>query len=178
VVEIPLRIEPCLPRRYPAAQMKRIGRMLLAPLPKARVDHHFHRLCGPAMTSAIRSSLFMASTTRPSTAGAPRQERLRVIPNGIDADRFALMERACDPACPLVALIGRVVPIKDIKTFIRAAALVLAEMPEVRFAILGRLTRTPIMPPIARRWSLNWGSAMPCNSPGASMWPNGCPAST
>lgn len=30
VVEIPLLIEPCLPRRYPVPQMKRIGRMLLA----------------------------------------------------------------------------------------------------------------------------------------------------
>src|SRR3546814_1171771 len=53
------------------------------------------------------------------------------------------MERACDPARPLVALIGRVVPIKDIKTFIRAAALVLADMPEVRFAILGPLDEDP-----------------------------------
>lgn len=44
---------------------------------------------------------------------------------------------------PLVALIGRVVPIKDIETFIRAAALVLAEMPAVRFAILGPLDEDP-----------------------------------
>ena len=63
--------------------------------------------------------------------------RLRVIPNGIDAGRFADLPDARDPAQPLVALLGRVVPIKDVKTFIRAAALVHAQAPEVRFAVLG-----------------------------------------
>ncbi len=63
--------------------------------------------------------------------------RLRVIPNGIDAGRFAHLPDARDPAAPMVALLGRVVPIKDIKTFIRAAALVHARAPHVRFAVLG-----------------------------------------
>ncbi|PNQ01362.1 GT4 family glycosyltransferase PelF [Sphingobium sp. SA916] len=278
VVEIPLLIEPCLPRRYPASQMKRIGRlllaflstggkdelirlrqaleglkpcpgagdllsnpeifdlfthyydtafrsasfhhffwamrvllggllkMLLAPLPKARVYHTistgfaglmaaraayetghpafitehgiymlerqieimmadwigdqietgltldreghdlrdlwlavfqtYTRACYDACDPII--ALYGANNQTQRRLGA-RQERLRVIPNGIDAERFASMERACDPARPLVTLIGRVVPIKDVKTFIRAAALVLTDMPEVRFAILGPL---------------------------------------
>src|SRR3546814_15672324 len=38
VVEIPLLIEPCLPRRYPASQMKRIGPLLLAFLSKGVRD--------------------------------------------------------------------------------------------------------------------------------------------
>ncbi|MEP9400199.1 GT4 family glycosyltransferase PelF [Sphingomonas sp. VNH70] len=64
-------------------------------------------------------------------------ERVRVIPNGIDARRFAHLADARDPAHPLVALLGRVVPIKDIKTFIRACALAHAEKPHLRFVVLG-----------------------------------------
>ncbi|NJR78183.1 GT4 family glycosyltransferase PelF [Sphingomonas corticis] len=68
--------------------------------------------------------------------GAPPQ-RVRAIPNGIDASRFDDLADMRDPAAPLVALLGRVVPIKDVKTFVRAAALVHAERPDVRFAVLG-----------------------------------------
>lgn len=100
----------------------------------------YTRACYDACDPII--ALYGANNQTQRRLGA-RQERLRVIPNGIDADRFIHMERACDPARPLVALIGRVVPIKDIKTFVRAAALVLAEMPEIRFAILGPLDEDP-----------------------------------
>lgn len=64
-------------------------------------------------------------------------DRLRVIPNGIDLDRFDDVVDARDPDAPLVALIGRVVPIKDIKTFIRAAALVHERDPAIRFVVMG-----------------------------------------
>ncbi|KQT31319.1 glycosyl transferase family 1 [Sphingomonas sp. Leaf412] len=66
-----------------------------------------------------------------------RAERVRAIPNGIDATRFDGLQDLRDPARPLVALLGRVVPIKDVKTFVRAAALVHAQRPDVRFALLG-----------------------------------------
>lgn len=69
--------------------------------------------------------------------------RVRVIPNGIDSGRFAGMADARDPAHPLVALLGRVVPIKDIKTFIRAAAIVHAQRPDIRFAVLGPSDEDP-----------------------------------
>lgn len=66
-----------------------------------------------------------------------RPARLRAIPNGIDAPRFAGLADERDPARPVVALLGRVVPIKDVKTFIRAAAIVHAQRPDIRFALLG-----------------------------------------
>jgi polysaccharide biosynthesis protein PelF len=46
-------------------------------------------------------------------------KKLNVIPNGIDYERYAAIERDQHHP-PTVALIGRVVPIKDVKTFIRA----------------------------------------------------------
>jgi len=64
-------------------------------------------------------------------------DRVRVIPNGIDSKRFAALPDQRDPAHPLVALLGRVVPIKDVKTFIRAAAIAHAERPDIRFVVLG-----------------------------------------
>lgn len=64
-------------------------------------------------------------------------DRVRVIPNGIDSKRFAALPDQRDPAHPLVALLGRVVPIKDVKTFIRAAAIAHAERPNIRFVVLG-----------------------------------------
>ena len=53
--------------------------------------------------------------------GAP-QERCMVIPNGIDLQRFSV-ERRADPAKFTVAFVGRVVSIKDVKTFVQAIAI-------------------------------------------------------
>lgn len=70
-------------------------------------------------------------------------ERLRVIPNGIDTRRFKELSDARDPTRPLVALLGRVVPIKDVKSFVRAAALVHARLPQARLVVLGPLDEDP-----------------------------------
>lgn len=67
--------------------------------------------------------------------------QLLVIPNGIevaDAPPRARSDRA-----PVVALIGRVVPIKDIKTFLRACAILRDYIPDVRVWILGPLDEDP-----------------------------------
>lgn len=74
--------------------------------------------------------------------GAP-PERLRVIPNGIDTARFETLPDRRDPRRPLVALLGRVVPIKDVKSFIRAAALVHARLPDAQLVVLGPLDEDP-----------------------------------
>lgn len=73
-------------------------------------------------------------------AGGPQ---LRVIANGIDLKRFAGLPRARDDARPTVALIGRVVPIKDVKCFITAAALLRQRIPDVRALILGPTEEDP-----------------------------------
>jgi glycosyltransferase involved in cell wall biosynthesis len=46
--------------------------------------------------------------------------KLAVIANGIDPTRFDGLVRSANDAQPTIALIGRVVPIKDVKTYIRA----------------------------------------------------------
>ena len=71
--------------------------------------------------------------------GAPPDKCL-IIPNGVDLERFDEMhaKRAAMPPKVLkVAMVGRVAPIKDVKTFIRAAKMVSEEMPNARFLVLG-----------------------------------------
>jgi len=71
--------------------------------------------------------------------GAPA-DKTAIIPNGIDLDRFdgiANVRADTRRSKPTVALVGRVTPIKDIKTFIRAAKMVSEQIPEARFLVLG-----------------------------------------
>jgi polysaccharide biosynthesis protein PelF len=68
--------------------------------------------------------------------GAPL-DKLKVIPNGINVDTYAAIERAPAPHAPTVALIGRVVPIKDVKTFLRACAILKGMLPRLEVLIVG-----------------------------------------
>jgi glycosyltransferase involved in cell wall biosynthesis len=65
--------------------------------------------------------------------------KMRVIPNGVDVDRFAGVGRHTGARRPTVALIGRVVPIKDVKTFIRACGLLQHQIIELEALVIGPL---------------------------------------
>ena len=69
-------------------------------------------------------------------------ERCAVIANGIDIDRFSSVRRKQRPGFH-VGLVGRVVPIKDIKTFIAVAKMVLEAAPEARFYAIGPVDEDP-----------------------------------
>ncbi|VVD74177.1 glycosyl transferase family 1 [Pandoraea capi] len=84
-------------------------------------------------------SLYEGSRQRQIADGAPAH-KTRSIANGVDIARFAALrathrERADIP--PVVALIGRVVPVKDIKTFLRAVFLAYRARPDVQGWIVG-----------------------------------------
>ena len=73
-------------------------------------------------------------------------ERLMVIPNGFDTDRFrpdAAARRAVraelkvDDTTPLVGLVARFDPFKDHATFLQAAAALRKARPDVRFVLCG-----------------------------------------
>jgi glycosyltransferase involved in cell wall biosynthesis len=72
-------------------------------------------------------------------------DRIRVVPLGLDLEPFtgslrkgALRRDARVPAdAPLVGMVGRLVPIKDVPTFLEAAARVLQARPDCRFALVG-----------------------------------------
>jgi glycosyltransferase involved in cell wall biosynthesis len=64
--------------------------------------------------------------------------RTQVIPNGIDLPVWtAALESRAPGIAPVVGLIGRVVPIKDVKTFLRAMRGVISAMPNAEGWIVG-----------------------------------------
>lgn len=75
--------------------------------------------------------------------GSP--ERWRVIPVGIELEAYAdtgsmeaVRARFDLPATgPLIGVVGRLVPIKDLETFLRAAARVAASHPDAAFVVAG-----------------------------------------
>ena len=69
--------------------------------------------------------------------------KIEIIPNGVDLPLYMNVERKTDPRRPLVGLVGRVVPIKDIRTFIKACRVVADRLPEARFVVLGSTEQTP-----------------------------------
>ncbi len=100
----------------------------------------YSRACYEAASEII--TLYAGNQQFQINDGAP-QEKLRIIPNGIDFDRYSAVARDPLPHPPTVALIGRVVPIKDVKTFIRSIALLRASIPDVRALILGPTDEEP-----------------------------------
>ena len=66
------------------------------------------------------------------------ENRTMVIPNGVDVDGLkATMVNREKVLRPIVTLIGRVVPIKDIKTFIRAIKIASLRVPAIEGWIVG-----------------------------------------
>jgi len=66
------------------------------------------------------------------------ENRTLVIPNGVDVDTLnATIKNRLKTPKPIITLIGRVVPIKDIKTFIRAIKITSEIIPEVEGWVVG-----------------------------------------
>jgi len=93
------------------------------------------RLCYDAANPII--SLYEVNRQRQIHDGA-EESRTLTIPNGIHIERFqALRARRPAQPPPILCLIGRVVPIKDVKTFIRAMRTVVNRMPSAEGWIAG-----------------------------------------
>ena len=93
------------------------------------------KVCYDASDATV--ALFEGNRLRQIEDGADA-ERTMNIPNGIDVARYARL-RAERPARtpPVLALIGRVVPIKDVMTFVRAMRTVVNRLPEAEGWIVG-----------------------------------------
>jgi glycosyltransferase involved in cell wall biosynthesis len=84
---------------------------------------------------------------RAHTAMGYRADKLRVVPNGFETDRFrpdadaraaVRAELGWNEATPIVGLVARFDPQKDHRTFAAAARRVVDQVPDVRFALCGR----------------------------------------
>ncbi|TDR73619.1 GT4 family glycosyltransferase PelF [Paludibacterium purpuratum] len=82
-------------------------------------------------------ALYEGNRLRQIGDGAPANKTC-TIPNGIHLERFAgLRDKRPPQTPPVLCLIGRVVPIKDVKTFIRSMLTVIEAMPEAEAWIAG-----------------------------------------
>jgi glycosyltransferase involved in cell wall biosynthesis len=147
------RLRPDLVHTH-TAKAGTVGRVaaLLAAVPVRVHTFHGHVLkgyFGPAATAvfrrieaalARRSTLLIALSPRQReeliALGVAEPERIAVIPFGLDAGRLRA-EMGLSPRTPLVGLVARLVPIKGVDLFLRAAALLRERLPEVRFVIAG-----------------------------------------
>jgi len=146
-----------------AAKAGLLGRLAarLARVPVVVHTYHGHVLrgyFGPVKTAVFRAleallSPFSDALIAVSEAvkqdlvglGVAPAHHIRVVPLGLDLERFKedLPRGGLRTApgfsadAPLVGMVGRLVPIKDVPTFLRAAALLHEGRPEIRFALVG-----------------------------------------
>lgn len=89
-------------------------------------------------------SLYEQNRQRQISDGA-EPERTRVVPNGVDVERYAPLRSRRPEAIPRVlGLVGRIVPIKDIKTFLRAVHALAQTMPDVEGWLIGPEDEDPV----------------------------------
>lgn len=85
----------------------------------------------------VVTTLYEGNRARQVADGA-NPDTTQVIPNGIDVARFSpLRARRPRPIPKVAGLIGRVVPIKDVRTFVRAMSIVCARVPDAEGWIIG-----------------------------------------
>lgn len=90
-----------------------------------------------AVSEAVRNDLV--------ELGVAPGSQIRVVPLGLDLEGLARDLRrgglrktsGVAEEAPLIGMVGRLVPIKDVPTFLAAAALVREERPDARFALVG-----------------------------------------
>jgi len=87
------------------------------------------------------TALFEENRQKQLELGA-KPERCLVIQNGIDVERYSSVARSPRPGFH-VGLVGRIVPIKDVKTFISVAKIVLERIPDATFYAIGPTDEDP-----------------------------------
>ncbi|MDC7125750.1 MAG: GT4 family glycosyltransferase PelF [Spirochaetales bacterium] len=103
-----------------------------------RLYNSFSRIC--YNESDLIISLFEENRRKQHELGA-NPKKTKVIPNGIDLPRFSIPRKEKEGFH--VGLVGRVVPIKDIKTYILTAKIVLEKIPEAIFYCIGPTDEDP-----------------------------------
>ncbi|MDF2372136.1 MAG: GT4 family glycosyltransferase PelF [Rhizobiaceae bacterium] len=98
------------------------------------------RICYGASDQII--ALTQVSQREQLASGAD-PARCMIISNGVDVERFSRPAESVGEPTEMIALIGRVVPIKDVLTFIQAVDLLRFEFPHLQAHIVGPFDEDP-----------------------------------
>lgn len=91
----------------------------------------------------VITTLYSGNKDKQINYGAPG-EKIEIVPNGINVDKFKTVERTISDSESLtIGFIGRVVPIKDIKTLLKGFNLVKQEIPTSKLLIMGPSDEDP-----------------------------------
>jgi glycosyltransferase involved in cell wall biosynthesis len=99
----------------------------------------YSRICYQAADKIV--TLFAGNQPAQLEDGAA-ENKMMIIANGVDVERFAALPKV-EHDVPTIAMIGRVVPIKDVKSFIRAVAIMRDQMGDLRAYIMGNAEEDP-----------------------------------
>lgn len=99
----------------------------------------YARICYEAVDDIV--TLYEGNQRIQQQEGAPAS-KLSIIPNGVDIKRFSSISMDTHDN-PTVALIGRVVPIKDVKSYLRSVALLSEQLPDIRALVIGSQDEDP-----------------------------------
>lgn len=105
-------------------------------------SHTFAGYSRIAYQSADKIITLFAGNQVAQLADGAEKRKMMVIPNGVDIERYGRIARR-EHTRPTVAMIGRVVPIKDVKTFLRAVAALKQNIDDLRVLILGPMDEDP-----------------------------------
>lgn len=96
----------------------------------------FHGLCRLSYSFADKVITLFRGNLIIEVANNAKVDLIEIIPNGVDIELYSSLKKI--PSDKIrIALVARVVPIKDVKTFIRAVVLVSKVIPVAEFYIVG-----------------------------------------
>jgi glycosyltransferase involved in cell wall biosynthesis len=157
-----------------------VGRLAARAAGVSTVVHTYHGHVLRGYFPPAKTALFRWLETRLATAadalvavseavkqdlvdlGIASADKIRVVPLGLDLAHLAgelprgvlRREAGIPETAPLVGMVGRLVPIKDAPTFLRAARIVAGERDEVRFALVGDGEMRPALESLSRQLGL------------------------
>ncbi|HEU4963928.1 MAG TPA: GT4 family glycosyltransferase PelF [Bacilli bacterium] len=121
---------------YLREQYLSLGQRQYSSFLSAFLMRFIHSISGLSYAYADQVSPVCHYNTRWETRfGVPRK-RIEVIYNGVDQGVFTEAPRVAQTQ-PTVVMVARIMPVKDVLTFIRSAALVRQQIPNVKFVLYG-----------------------------------------